>query len=215
MRELCNYCLLPIGSVVEVADRQFRLKKQVDHFIPLSLGGADTDDNKVLACHLCNVLKKAHMFSTIREATLFIVEYRTEHGFEVISEPDPGRVDANLQKETEDDKTFNLPGVRVRRKSEVECRKVQRQVPVESSYEAIQAANQGRTSLCPHAITGRKGKNLRWCFACKVFIDFPDPPHFEAIGTAMNPPLGRNKWGITVSDAQLAETRKRILGFRA
>jgi hypothetical protein len=45
----CEYCHAP--------EAVFNFEFEVEHIIPKSLGGANSDDNLALACHACNRLK--------------------------------------------------------------------------------------------------------------------------------------------------------------
>lgn len=45
----CEYCLSPQSLIMG--------RLQIDHIIPLAMGGEDTEDNLCLACELCNQYK--------------------------------------------------------------------------------------------------------------------------------------------------------------
>jgi HNH endonuclease. len=56
----CVYCGVKQGEVDWAFDR--------DHFIPLSAGGPDTNENLVDCCHTCNQIKQKRIFKTIEDA---------------------------------------------------------------------------------------------------------------------------------------------------
>lgn len=51
---------------------------QVDHFKPRSAGGPDSDDNLVTACIICNQMKGAFDFRSIKEARESIERWRNQ-----------------------------------------------------------------------------------------------------------------------------------------
>ncbi len=57
---VCTYC----GVNQKEVDWAF----DMDHFIPVSAGGADDPDNLVLCCHVCNQIKQKRIFKTIEDA---------------------------------------------------------------------------------------------------------------------------------------------------
>lgn len=58
----CLYC-----------DKVFTLEDMVyDHFIPRSLGGKNTQDNKNLVCFWCNCSKGAKLFRSVEEVKRYI-----------------------------------------------------------------------------------------------------------------------------------------------
>jgi len=50
----------------------------VDHIKPISKGGADTDENKVLACRACNLYKGSTDCNSIAEATQVVEKKRAQ-----------------------------------------------------------------------------------------------------------------------------------------
>lgn len=53
----CEYCRAP--------DWVFNFPFEVDHFIPLSIGGSREPENLVLACRACNAYKAFHQLGLI------------------------------------------------------------------------------------------------------------------------------------------------------
>ena len=49
----CEYCHAPEGI--------FNFRFEIEHIIPVSLGGADDDSNLALACRACNLYKSDHL----------------------------------------------------------------------------------------------------------------------------------------------------------
>lgn len=106
----CLYCGIPIGTVIT---RQVPLKKRYsrstmvtlqrtwDHFVPYAYLLRNPASNWVLACHVCNLIKKARMFDTVEDARKVILPERERLGYEpaghvlarlAVSEPDDGPV---------------------------------------------------------------------------------------------------------------------------
>lgn len=48
-RHRCEYCHAP--------EKVFNFHFEIDHILPVSLGGKDTDENLALACTACNLFK--------------------------------------------------------------------------------------------------------------------------------------------------------------
>jgi hypothetical protein len=119
----------------------------VDHFVPKDLDGRDHEDNYVVCCHLCNIWKKDKSFKHIGEVQDYVRSRLIEVGAEIVSTPDPGRVDANLQKEEEGFEDITMPGVRVRGANQADCITLQRSVSVSSSDEEIQEEDKRGTTL--------------------------------------------------------------------
>lgn len=80
----CLYCRFPIGSVVTRHRRTYdtlTLRAEWDHFVPFGYSQTNGGDNWVLACHVCNGIKWAHMFATLEEAREWIATRRAERGY--------------------------------------------------------------------------------------------------------------------------------------
>ena len=56
-RHLCEYCRAP--------ERVSNFPFEVDHFVPLSAGGAKEPENLVLACRSCNAYKAFHQIGLL------------------------------------------------------------------------------------------------------------------------------------------------------
>lgn len=57
----CEYCL--------ARESVFNFSHEVDHFIPISEGGADDLDNLVLACKSCNSYKAFHQIGLLENTS--------------------------------------------------------------------------------------------------------------------------------------------------
>jgi 5-methylcytosine-specific restriction endonuclease McrA len=47
----------------------------VDHFLPVSAGGKTELSNLKTACHVCNVMKQHHVYSTVEDAKRDLLQW--------------------------------------------------------------------------------------------------------------------------------------------
>lgn len=84
-RGLCLYCDLPIGSVVRRKGNDVALRPNWDHFVPYAYSRANSNQNWVLACHICNNIKGCRMFDTVIEAQEFIKACWLDKGYQHVA----------------------------------------------------------------------------------------------------------------------------------
>lgn len=89
----CLYCGIPIGTVIgrrvgvsrwSSRDTEVTLRPNWDHFVPYSWILRNPRSNWVLACHVCNHIKKGRLFDTVEEARQAILADREERGYESV-----------------------------------------------------------------------------------------------------------------------------------
>lgn len=51
----------------------------IDHMLPISGGGADTDDNLITSCRECNLIKGSKRFKTFDDAREFILKRKKDY----------------------------------------------------------------------------------------------------------------------------------------
>ena len=78
----CLYCELPIGTQIERGTKRVILRPHWDHFVPYSYAQRNQSTNWVLACHVCNGLKPARMFTSVQAARDAILPIRLRKGYE-------------------------------------------------------------------------------------------------------------------------------------
>lgn len=78
----CLYCEMPIGAKVTRRGNTVTLRLNWDHFIPHAYAAANSGDNWVIACHVCNGIKGPSLFDTILEAQLYIRPRWAKLGYE-------------------------------------------------------------------------------------------------------------------------------------
>ena len=75
--DLCAYCLLPFGTVVETKRRGTVVQMPVgDHFIPWVADGRTVESNIVASCSQCNMIKGSIVFDSLEAARLMILPRR-------------------------------------------------------------------------------------------------------------------------------------------
>ncbi|GGM53517.1 HNH endonuclease [Dactylosporangium sucinum] len=79
-RNRCLYCGHRIGTEVWRDNQRVQLRANWDHFVPYVYARANRNTNWVLACHICNLIKSCHLFSTVIEAQRFIRGRLAEKG---------------------------------------------------------------------------------------------------------------------------------------
>lgn len=67
----CVYCGIHLGK---------RVRVEYDHFIPFCYSGDNNKLNMVAACRRCNQIKHSHLFSSIEEARIFIINELDRQG---------------------------------------------------------------------------------------------------------------------------------------
>lgn len=89
----CLYCGLPFGRTVARSGAslerrngkrlpsEVRLRVNWDHFIPYAYLAANPGENWVAACQVCNTIKSARIFDTIRDAQSYILPRRRTLGY--------------------------------------------------------------------------------------------------------------------------------------
>lgn len=88
----CLYCQIPIGTIVWRRYKATRrsltvtLRRNWDHFVPYAFLEQNPGMNWVLACHVCNRIKKASIFATVEDAREAILSERERLGYEAISQ---------------------------------------------------------------------------------------------------------------------------------
>lgn len=78
----CLYCEIPIGTIVDRRGRDVVLRLNWDHFVPYAYVARNPRDNWVLACHVCNGLKRGRIFKTIQEVRDVVLPERLRKGYE-------------------------------------------------------------------------------------------------------------------------------------
>ncbi|WP_431781744.1 HNH endonuclease [Streptomyces chumphonensis] len=78
----CLYCDIPIGAVIRRWDKPVTLRLNWDHFAPYAYVARNPRDNWVLACHICNNVKRGRLFKTVQEAREAILPERIAKGYE-------------------------------------------------------------------------------------------------------------------------------------
>jgi len=78
----CLYCGFPIGAKVMRRGQPVTLRLNWDHFIPHAYAARSPADNWVVACHVCNGIKRTLVFATIIEAQQYIRPRWAELGYE-------------------------------------------------------------------------------------------------------------------------------------
>lgn len=91
----CLYCGIPIGTVIarDVPTKYRYTRREIitlqpnwDHFVPYAYLLRNPRTNWVLACNVCNSIKRARMFSTVEEARRAILPEREARGYEPVRE---------------------------------------------------------------------------------------------------------------------------------
>lgn len=85
--DVCLYCELPIGTEILRTKRTSNvvtLRRAWDHFIPHAYIARNPGANWVIACHICNEIKKAGVFATVEEARAVILPLRERRGYEPV-----------------------------------------------------------------------------------------------------------------------------------
>jgi HNH endonuclease len=80
-RARCLYCGMKIGAVVTRGHREIVLTEHWDHFIPYSYSQANPNQNWVLSCQVCNLIKHDKIFQTLGGAQKFLREERIKKGY--------------------------------------------------------------------------------------------------------------------------------------
>lgn len=80
--DTCLYCQLPIGAAVLRGDELVTLQRNFDHFVPYAFVSRNPGANFVIACHVCNGIKTALIFTTVEEARAYILPRREAKGYE-------------------------------------------------------------------------------------------------------------------------------------
>ena len=78
----CLYCELPIGTIVERRGKDVVLRLNWDHFIPYAYVARNPRDNWVLACHVCNGIKRGRIFKSVQEVRDTVLPERLRKGYE-------------------------------------------------------------------------------------------------------------------------------------
>lgn len=79
---VCLYCQIPIGTEILRRSRVIKLRRNFDHFVPHAYVARNPDSNFVIACHICNLVKRGNMFTTVEEARKYVLTRREELGYE-------------------------------------------------------------------------------------------------------------------------------------
>lgn len=69
---LCFYCERQLGSVIYRGKNPLRLRTEWDHVSPYAYSLNSRSDNFVAACHVCNRIKRALVFTSIEQARTYI-----------------------------------------------------------------------------------------------------------------------------------------------
>lgn len=78
----CLYCEIPLGTTISRKGKDIVLRLNWDHFIPYAYVARNPRDNWVLACHVCNGLKRGRIFKTVQEVRATILPERQKKGYE-------------------------------------------------------------------------------------------------------------------------------------
>jgi len=79
---VCLYCQIPIGTEILRRSKIVKLKRNFDHFVPHAFSARNPSSNFVIACHVCNAVKRMSMFATVEEARAYVLPRREELGYE-------------------------------------------------------------------------------------------------------------------------------------
>lgn len=74
----CLYCERTLGSHVKYRGKAVRLRMHFDHFFPLSYSRDNSNENFVIACHICNQIKSNKCFQTVEEVRLYVATKREQ-----------------------------------------------------------------------------------------------------------------------------------------
>lgn len=78
----CLYCEIPIGTIIDRRGKDVVLRTNWDHFIPYAYVARNPHDNWVLACHVCNGIKRGRIFKTVQEVRNTVLPERLDKGYE-------------------------------------------------------------------------------------------------------------------------------------
>jgi len=78
----CAYCWKPFGDYVKRKGRMVKLVVHFDHQIPFSYVRETKAHNILAACHVCNGLKSDHIFQTLDDVRIFLIDRRAEKGYD-------------------------------------------------------------------------------------------------------------------------------------
>jgi hypothetical protein len=83
---VCLYCQIPIGTEIlrqhRGRSKVLRLRRNFDHFVPHSYVARNPGSNFVIACYVCNTVKRGNMFATVEEARAYVIPKREQLGYE-------------------------------------------------------------------------------------------------------------------------------------
>lgn len=78
----CAYCWKEIGTYVRRHGELVLLQVNYDHQVPFAYVSETKERNIVAACHVCNGLKSDFIFQSFDDARLFLIEKRSEKGYD-------------------------------------------------------------------------------------------------------------------------------------
>lgn len=78
----CLYCQIPIGTRISRRTTEVTLRREWDHFVPFAYLARNPRLNWVIACHVCNNIKSARVFSDLDHARRTILPIRERKGYE-------------------------------------------------------------------------------------------------------------------------------------
>lgn len=76
----CFYCDLPYGTPYLRNEKLHLVRVAYDHFVPYSYSQANSTENWVASCRLCNSIKSSKVFETKQDAKDFIIYRRSQKG---------------------------------------------------------------------------------------------------------------------------------------